>query len=208
MLLFAISKVRNPDLSDAEIFKELGSSKNLHKEWVKRYGKAYTDWLEEYMEGQTYRKSDLLEAVGMAQALQAGNYQYWRDMAKTHGVIRDEPKTSTTININTDFNQILSEGKSFEESRRELLARLRGVEYKGRPRVVDAVGVTVSGGDGSEGDRASGVQEKPVAVDNSLGKDGGCSEPREPVPAIPVGQAPADPHPLLAKRKKPAHTKK
>lgn len=208
MILFAAAKARNPDMSDLEIFNELGTKTNLHKQWVKRYGEHYQNWLEEFVDGQTYRKSELLEIVGMSQAIQPGNYQYWRDMAKTHGVIRDEPKTSTTINVNTDFSQVHNGTESFEDARRRLLSELRGVDYKGGSRVVDAVGIPIPTGREGEGDRACRMQEEPLAMANPLGEDRGCSEQGVPIPAIPERPTPTSDDPLLGKRTKPTRAKK
>lgn len=126
-LLFAINKAKNPHLSDDEVCDMMAIKKSAPTEWYRKYGTHYKEWLDEALD--TFgndQEAKMLEAVGMMQALKAGNYQYWRDMARTKGVIKEEVKTQN-ITINTDFSAILLSG-NVQEARQRILAELRGVQ--------------------------------------------------------------------------------
>ena len=173
MMLYAMRKAKSPGMPEGELCASINVEPSTPRKWKEKYGSYYSEWLEEFMELHVGNDAELLEAVGMAQALQSGNYQFWRDLSRMKGVLKDEIKPSH-ITINTDFSQILiASGGDFEAARERLLAAARGVELGERPRVVD---VTKLGEPKSPGDGAAEVQERSMALAHALGADRGRSE--------------------------------
>lgn len=133
MILFSVHKARN--LSDDEACDKAGIDRQLPSRWATKYGSYYTDWLSEACDQDTSDDAAVLERVGMVNALQ-GNFQFWREMAKTKGVIKEEqPKAGLTLN--TDFTVILqASGGNLEAARAQLMEELRGIK---RPATMPAV---------------------------------------------------------------------
>jgi len=180
MMLYAMCKAKNPTWSDPEIASELGFGTSTIGSW-KRYGSAFTSWLEEFIDQHAPDKeAELLHAVGMVEALQ-GNYNFWKDLAKSKGVIKDEAKTFN-LTINTDMSHIAI--GDFNEQRARLLSELRGVGISGKPRVAEPVTIEHSSSSKGPGDRASEVQDRQVALVDSLGSDRGFTRKRKPVPTV------------------------
>lgn len=182
MILYGIYKGRLPGLSDGEICDKAKIDRQLPMRWRVKYQTYFTDWLEEVIEQESGDDALVLERFGMMQALQPGNYQYFRDMAKTKGVIKEEqPKAGLTIN--TDFTVIMTAaGGNLDAVRHQLLQAARGLADTGGSRVVESHRL---GEPESKGDRTSDVQAEPVEVVDALGPDGGRSEQGEPIPAVP-----------------------
>lgn len=199
-ILFAIEKAKAPGESDYELAKRAGVDAANPSKWAKKYGQLYLEWLEEFVEASHFSKqAEILEAVGMVHATQ-GQYSYWKDMARKHGVIQDEAKT-LALTVNTDFTQILI-GDPLE-ARRRILQEARGVVVQG------GVGVAAPSGIGeqtSPGSGAGNVQDGPVEVLNALDTNRRQSEFRESVPVIPAKTSPSGSNRILAKRKIPPST--
>lgn len=204
MWIFARFKALEPGLTDEEIAKKCDFSHSIIYTWKKKYGPHFASWLEEAVDMfSNEHGAAMLEAVGMAQALQPNNFQYWREMARTKGVIKDEVKTQN-ITINTDFSAIIA-GGDFDDARRRLLSEIRGVGYTREPRVVD---VTPPGQREGSGDRAGQVQGEPVALADPLGDDGGRAERRASLPAVPEQGPSPGVDPVLVKRAVPTGAEK
>lgn len=186
MILYSIHKSRNQHLSDSEVCAKAGLDPQLPNRWAVKYGSLYMDWLGEAMELETGDDALVLERFGMMQALQPGNFQYFREMAKTKGVIKDEaPKASLTLN--TDFNVILlATGGDLNAARAQLLQAARGLAIPGGPAMaLPALGAERQpGSDQGAGNRAGHLQGGPLEVSDALGSDGGRPEQGEPVPAL------------------------
>jgi hypothetical protein len=111
--------------------------------------------------------AELLEAVGMVEALQ-GSFNHWKEMSKIKGLIKDDSST-TKITINTNFEHI-SLG-DFNEERTRLLSELLGVGKSGRPRLASTPAIDVTPSSKSEGDRTGEVQDRQVEMADTLGTD-------------------------------------
>lgn len=180
MILYSIYKGRNPAKTEQEVCELAGLDSQLPGRWSRKYGSYYTDWLDEAIDGECGQDAALvLERVGMIQATQKGNYQYWRDLARKHGVIQDEVKPAQ-ITINTDFTAILAMG-DLNAARTRILQELRGVGIPAGSRVVD---VTPVGEHKGPGTRASEVQGRSMALPNSLGSNRGRPEQGSSLPAL------------------------
>lgn len=193
MILYSIYRAENPGAGTSEVCRMAGVDPVMPGRWAAKYGSHFMNWIEEALDAQTNDDAKVLERVGMIQASQ-GNFQFWREMARTKGVIKEEqPKRGITLN--TDFTVVLAAvGGNFDAARQQILSAHRGVEYKGEPGVV----VVASGGQrNSAGDGASAVQGQPVAVPNALGTNGGCTKQRKPVPAISEQDASPSSDPVL-----------
>lgn len=141
MVLYSIYKAKNQHLSDGEVCDLAKIDRKLPMRWRVKFGTYFTDWLEEAMEFESGDDAMVLERVGMMQAAQPGNFQYWKEMAKTKGVIKEEvPKQALTIN--TDFAVVLqASGGNLEKAREQLMQELRGIappEKKPEPVSVKA----------------------------------------------------------------------
>lgn len=126
-LLFAMNKAKNPHLSEEEVCDMMHMARRNLTAWKTKYGSHFLEWLEEAVD--TFgndQEAKMLEAVGMMQALKSNNYQYWRDMARTKGVIKEEVKTQN-ITINTDFSGIMI-GGDIKTLRDKLLQEFRGIQ--------------------------------------------------------------------------------
>lgn len=182
MVLAAITIAQSPHLSEEEVCESLRMDKRSFSRWRSLYGSAFNDWLDEALDihspEETHKKK-ILEAVGMINAVQ-GNYQFWRDMARTNGVIKEEVKNQS-ITINTDFSQIAI-GADFNETRRALLKQLTGVEYAGEPRMAET---TLIGQRESTGSGTRDVQSQPVVLDDSLGSNRRRPRERPAVSKLP-----------------------
>lgn len=169
MILFAQMKAKYSNKSDTAICRELDISPNLPGTWRKKYGSLYTEWLDEFQDNYTEKKAELLEAVGMVNATQ-GNFQFWRELARTHNVIKDEVKTQH-LTINTDFSAILI--GDLDEARKRILQEVRGVAIEDGSRMANR---TVEEQHQGPRDRAGDVQEVSVEIPNTLDSNGRLSE--------------------------------
>ena len=184
MVQFSLYKAEMPGATCAEVCASAGIDPQNPGRWASKYGSHFLIWLEEAVEHCGIDDARVLYRVGMAQAMQPGNYQYFRDFARTLGIIKDEVKVQN-ITINTDFSQILIAcGGDLERARSELLQKARGVVIQARPGVALPIDVGQPGGGGGAGDRVSQLQGESMALDDSLGADGGCATEGKPVPAI------------------------
>ncbi len=179
MILYSIHKAKNQGLADSEVCALAGLDAQNPMRWRVKYGTYFTDWLEEAIDHQSMDDAAVLERVGMIQAAQPGNYQYWRDMSRSKGVLKDEIK-EVKITLNTDFSALL--GGDLAEARKRILLKARGMVVPGRPGVATGAGEREHPGPGN---RASDVQERSLEMANALGKDRGRSERSEPLPAVP-----------------------
>ena len=204
MIIYAICLAKNPLWTDAEVSRETGITPVSISRW-RKYGSAFTEWLEEFLDQHAPDKeAELLEAVGMVNAIQ-GNYNFWKDMAKARGVIKEDSR-SLTINLNTDFSHI-SLG-DFDEQRARLLSELRGVGVSGKSRVAEPLTIEHQGSDKSSGDRVGEVQNGSLALANPLGSNRGRRRAGQPVPALSQQAASSDSDPLLATHAKAVMPKK
>jgi hypothetical protein len=193
MILYAITASKHPHLVEDELCDLIGIHRRSVKRWKELYDSPeqkknyFSDWLEEFVDANTNideHKKAVLEAVGMINATQ-GNFQFWREMARTQGVIKEEPK-NTSITINTDFSQIAI-GADFDEARRKMLENLRGVVVEGRPRVAN---------DPKPGERegsgvgASEMQDRSLVLPDTLGTNRRRSTEREHFSAVPAKRSP------------------
>ncbi len=197
MILYAITASKHPTLVEDELCDLIGIHRRSIKRWKELYDRPkqdknyFSDWLEEFTDANTNvdeQKKAVLEAVGMINATQ-GNFQFWREMARTQGVIKEEPK-NTSITINTDFSQIAI-GANFDEARRALLRSTQGVEL---PRTAPVAPVIEHQQPQGVGSGASGVQEEPVAVHDTLGSNRGHAKRGRSVPIVPSKKAPSNSH--------------
>lgn len=185
MILYAIKKAKNQHLCDSEVCGLAKIDPQLPNRWEVKYGSYFRDWLEEAMDMEVEDEAEVLHAVGMMQAVRPGNFQYWREMARTKGVIKEEqPKIGLTLN--TDFTVVMAAvGGDFNAARARILQDLRGVGDAGGSRVALPLEPGYAGGDPGPGAGTSQVQERPVALAHALGANGGRAEHREPVSAVP-----------------------
>jgi hypothetical protein len=196
MWAFAIAKSKMPEASIEDIATEAGISAKTFYEWRKKYSRHFLEWLEDAVDSQHFGKeAALLEQIGMMQAMQPGNYQYWRDMARKHGVIADEVK-SQNITINTDFS-IISLGGDIEEKRRRLLSQVFGLANGGGTPLAGTPALEHQGSHSGAGNRASSVSERPVEVLDPLGADRGHSEQGISLPTVPEQDPPSSADPRL-----------
>jgi len=181
MILYSIELAKNPGAPMAEICRKAGVDPAMPGRWMAKYRDHYRNWLEEALDAHTDQDAEVLERVGMIQAVQ-GNFQFWREMARTKGVIKEEqPKKGITVN--TDFAQILvAVGGDFNAARAKLLSQARGLEHTDGPGLP-------SPAERRERDRpgagAGSVQGGSVEVLDALGADGGQPEHEPAVPAFP-----------------------
>jgi len=194
MMQFGIMKARDQAASDFQICQRLDINFSTFSRWRTKYGSYFTDWLEEFIEMQMGDHSALLEAKGMEMALQDGNFQYWREMARTKGVIKDDVKPAS-ITINTDFTAIIAAaGGDLNAARARILQETRGLAQPGAAVVAPPAPQREQA---SPAARASDVQGGSLEVDNSLGEDRGHPEQGEPIPAVPRRHAPSSNYVVL-----------
>jgi len=181
MILYSIFKGKNPGMADHLVCEKAKIDPQLPMRWRVKYGVMYTEWLEEACDQESGDDAAVLERVGMMQAVQPGNFQYWREMSKTKGVIKEEaPKQGLTIN--TDFTVIMAgAGGNLDAARRRLLSAARGLGDSGGAGVVELARLRGSQG---EGVGAGHVQGRPLEMANALGPDRGRPEPGPAIPAI------------------------
>jgi len=204
-ILFAMCKAKNAHMTDSEVAHEVGITPQAVSRWRCDYGSSFSGWLEEMIDQYAPDKdAELLHAVGMVHAVQ-GNYNFWKDMAKSKGVIKEDSKPMH-ITINTDFSHI-SIG-DFHEERARLLSELRGVGKSGKSRVAEPVTIEHQGGSESKGDRTSEVQDRSMALANPLGSNRGRARTRQPVPALSQQATSSDSDSLLAEHPKAPLPKK
>lgn len=206
MVLFAIEKAKAPGEGDPELARRAGISPSQPAAWAKKYGTMYLAWLEEFIEASHFsRQAEVLEAVGMIHATQ-GQYAYWKDLAKKHGVIADEVK-EVRVTLNTDFNIVLAQG-DLADARRRILQEVRGLGEPGKPRVVDVTPPKDTTSPEGAGSGAGDMQGRSVALPPPLVRDGGQPERGTPVPAVSKRDTPPGTNKVLAKRAVPSRTKK
>lgn len=183
MVLYSIHRGKNPGMSTSEVCALAGINPGLPGKWSAKFGSYFTNWLEEAIDFHVDDDAAVLERVGMIHAAQ-GNYNFWKDMARTKGVIKEEaPKRSLTIN--TDFSQVLiAVGGDFNAARSRLLSAHRGVADAGEPGLVSAPSSNGSGVGSGAGNRAGELQKRSMEIPDALDTDGGRAEQREPVPAL------------------------
>lgn len=180
MILYSVKKAKNPHLSDGEACDLAGIDRQLPSRWLAKYGHHYREWIEEALDHDSADDAEVLERVGMVNAVQ-GNYQFWRDMARQKGVIKEEVK-EVKISINTDFSALLNGvNGDIVEARKRILLKARGVVVPGGPGMAAAAGVGEYPG---AGDGAGELQERPLEMANALGTDRGRSERDQPLPAL------------------------
>ena len=184
MVQYSLYKAEMPGAGCAEVCAAAGIESQNPARWASKYGSHFLSWLEEAVEHCGIDDARVLYRVGLAQAMQPGNYQYFRDFARTLGIIKEEVKAQN-ITINTDFSMILAAcGGDLERARSELLQKARGVVIPGRPGLALSSDERQQGSDSSQGDRAGIMQVEPVAMDDPLGTDGGRPAERASVPAV------------------------
>ena len=205
MILFAIGKAKNPSWSDNEVLDDIGIHRNSLSQWKTKYGSHFTSFIEEMIDNFAPDKgAELLEAVGMVNALQ-GNYNFWKDLAKTRGVIKEDAK-SVSLTINTSFEHI-SLG-DFNEQRARLLSELRGVGVSGKSGVAEPVTIEHKASGKGPGNRAGKVQTRSVAFLDTLGSDRRCNGTTESIPAVSQQEAPTSDDSLLAEYNEAVLSKK
>lgn len=194
MILYSIHKARNPGLSDQEVCDRAGVDPQNPMRWKVKYGTYFIDWLEEACDQEVGDDAAVLERVGMIQAVQGGNFQYWREMARTKGVIKEEqPKAALTIN--TDFTVIMqATGGNLDAVRNQLLLAARGVvELQGSGVAAPDHGREHQGA----GARARDVQARPVEMAHALGANRGRPEQGAPLSTLPEQAAFASSYEVL-----------
>lgn len=206
MVLFAIEKSKAPGDGDGELARRAGIDSETPRMWAKKYGQLYVEWLDEFVETAGFsREAEVLEAVGMLHATQ-GNYQFWSQMAKKHGVIADEVK-EVRVTLNTDFNIVLAQG-DLADARRRILQEVRGLGDPGKPRVVDVTPPKDAAGTQGAGSGAGDMQGRSMALSPPLVRDRGQPERGTPVSAVPQRDTPPSTDKVLAKRAVPSRSKK
>lgn len=197
MLLYAITWAKDLTRVEDEVCDAIGIHRRSIKRWKELYDQPkqqrnyFSEWLEDTVESLANtdeQKKSILEAVGMIEATQGG-YQFWRDMSRTYGAIKEEVK-STSITINTDFSQIAI-GANFDEARRALLKSTQGVEL---PRTAPVAPIIEHQQPQGVGGGTGGVQEEPVAVLDPLATNGRYAKRGRAVPIIPSKKTPSDSH--------------
>lgn len=185
MILFSIERAKNPGLSNKEVCEKIGLDPQLPMRWAVKYGTHYTDWIEEAIDQASDDDAAVLERVGMVNALQ-GNFQFWREMARTKGVIKEDDKPKN-LTINTDFTVIMQGvGGNLDAARDKLLQAARGLGDAHRSGVALPHNLSHQPNDiARQGAGAGQVQGESLALADALGTDGGRSEQRTPVPAVP-----------------------
>lgn len=181
MILFSVYKTEG--LSDEEACDKAKIDRELPGRWRVKYGSWFTGWLEEAMDQGASDDAKILERVGMVNAIQ-GNFQFWREMARTKGVIKEEVKNQS-LTINTDFTTILQMvGGDLNAARAKLLHATRGLAEPERPRVAEPALEQRASGASGEGNRARHVQGRSLALSHALGSNGGCAEQGESLSAV------------------------
>lgn len=180
MILYSIYRAENPGMGTSEVCKMAGIAPSMPGKWAAKYSHHFMNWIEEALDANVNDDAKVLERIGMINATQ-GNFQFWREMARTKGVIKEEaPKRGLTLN--TDFTVILAAvGGDFNAARQHILSAHRGVEHQGDAGLVH---LTSSGEHPGAGAGASPVQREPVAVSNPLGANRRRAKRQEPIPAF------------------------
>lgn len=182
MILYAVTRAKSPTLVDKEICELTGLAPPTIASWSAKYGHDYLEWLEEMIDQfMPDKEAEMLHAVGMIESLQ-GNFQFWKEMAKTKGVIKEDVK-NLSVTINTDFSHVVN-GESFEDARKRILQSLRGVGESGKSRMAESAAIQHAGSSKSKGAGTRTVQERSVVLADPLGSDGGLSGTGQPLPAF------------------------
>lgn len=181
MILFSVVKSRHPGMSDEEACLEAQLDPQLPARWAGKYGSYYLDWIEEAIDqGVAADDAAVLERVGMVNALQ-GNFQFWREMARTKGVIKEE-LPSKGITINTDFTVVLAAvGGDVHAARARLLQAARGLGDPGGSGMASPLSLGQPAGAGA---RAGELQARPVEMAHALGANRGRAEQGPAIPAV------------------------
>jgi hypothetical protein len=114
MMEFAMrrSSPKNIHKTNEEIFKEIGLSEQIIRSWQNKYNPHFDEWLAEALETYSAPLKEALYAVGVKHAL-AGDFNFWKPMAQTHGVISNEV---------VELNVVSKEVKKLSEMTPEQLA--------------------------------------------------------------------------------------
>ena len=183
MLNFAMhrAQAKNIDKTNEEILKSLDLSISLVETWDKQYGDYFRDFLVEALEtfGQPLKES--LHNLGWKMAM-GGDFQFWKAMATTHGVVKNEVVEVNVIARATKKLEDMSEGELLEHQK-QLQAQLSGddsdlpavsEEHSGDGEMVAAP----SGGEPrSDSNRDKPLQERPLEIPDALVQDRGRSQP-------------------------------
>lgn len=158
LMLYECVNPKNAHLSTREIFKQRGVAYKNFVGWQKEYidkieqidpetkEKTYEErnwfvlWWEEQISLSRIDLRQMLAQVGMQRALK-GDYNFWRDLSKTWGVIANEEKEAPVRGIPLNLGK---ENASIDEIRiakHKLLAAHRGVGDPGGAQLAPALTV-------------------------------------------------------------------
>lgn len=182
MRLWVVARAdrQHKDSSDEALLRRLKWKSTLITDWKRWFDPGFSEWYADAIYAQGSPLRSLLEQIGRENAYK-GDYNFWRDLARTHGVISNET-VEHKINIGqfTKGLENLSDAE-LEKRANSMLSASRGVENQG---TIDLAGTIDIGGQAGDGDRVGEMQEKPVVLAEPRG-DGKPKEPREPGPAVP-----------------------
>ena len=136
---------KNIDMSDCKFLVKYDLGIKLISNWKLRYNigsdkhhlykkeiglcRPFDEWWENAKELALAPIKDVLEMVGRAEAA-AGNFPFWKEMARTRGVISNEIIETRNIHVDLkDDGKIIELSKDQWNVRREaIMARLRGTD--------------------------------------------------------------------------------
>lgn len=177
----ARSSLANEKKSDRDLILELGIPVKAFNSWEPTYGNHFREWLYWFMENLRAPVRDALFGVGLDRAMR-GEYNFWKDMARTVGAISTE-KQDIKLIVSRGVDELSNlTAAELEAEQRKLLGELTGVSVAAAPQAEGPEGRL--GGD-------SVMQAEPVAVPVSVGSDGGLSGPTESVQTVPPETPPS-----------------
>lgn len=170
----ARSSLANEKKSDSELLKELGISKGAIQRWMNEYDPHYSQWLYWFMENLRAPIRDALAGIGLDRAMR-GEYNFWKDMARTHGAISsDKQEIKLTVSRGVDELASLTP-EQLEAEQHRLIGELTGTSVAPPPEA-EGPESSVLG--------TSPLQEGPVALPLPVGSDGGLPGPDAALQAV------------------------
>ncbi len=156
-----------------DILKEVGWKRDLVNDWFEKHGDLFMEWLEDAMMVASRPIKDLLTQVGNERAMGADGFQYWKELARTHGVISAE-KTETELSVGA-LTRGLDKLTPAELSQRAnaMLSQARTLEHSDNASLAGAVDDERPRGDS---DGAGALQVRPVALPDASRDDRECEE--------------------------------
>lgn len=153
------SDKRNAGKPDHEILKEVGWKQDLVNEWLDKFGEEFVEWYQDALHIASKPIKDLLTQVGNEKAM--SDFQYWKELARTHGVISAE-KTETELSVGALTRNLdkLSQ-EELNARANAMLSQARTLEHTPD---VDMAGTPNDEGSRSGSNGASPSEERSMAV--------------------------------------------